>query len=481
MPHQCNRKISVWVLAAVPWMHCVLLHAQTVDSPLRGAASCAASGCHGGPRAAVAAPDAPRGSEYPLWLEKDPHAQSWRTINSPASLKILEKLGIMKHGQIVDQTQFANCLACHNTAIETSSSQSLPRIAEGVGCEACHGPSADWYDSHFRGPDALQRAHDDLGLIQTKPLIERAEMCARCHVGAEDRDMNHDIIAAGHPALYFDMAVYHERLPKHWRDHDQDSPRFRSQLWLAGQMAKVQAELELIETRATQSHTVSCWPELSQYQCSSCHNELDGFAPRLLSQTSSNSLVALNGLGKALVRQWNLSGWELLVGSQPDQPEHASLKESLLAMQSGLSDLKIDKHQTVERNREAIEKFKLLRSAVPSQAWLDAWDVSEHRTWAVTQLRRSLDEGDWEQAALGYVAAWALVPSQDSEALRSSLETMRSGLIFPARSQSPVLPLISDTMAHNPSEPLTPLERPTQAEWRSAVERVIEHFERRER
>ena len=50
-----------------------------------GATSCAASGCHGGPAVGVSSVDAPRGSEYPLWLESDPHAKSWRTINSPKS------------------------------------------------------------------------------------------------------------------------------------------------------------------------------------------------------------------------------------------------------------------------------------------------------------------------------------------------------------------------------------------------------------
>ena len=49
-----------------------------MERGIRGAASCATSSCHGGPRAGVSSADAPRGSEYPLWLESDPHAQSWK-------------------------------------------------------------------------------------------------------------------------------------------------------------------------------------------------------------------------------------------------------------------------------------------------------------------------------------------------------------------------------------------------------------------
>ena len=53
-----------------------------MDRGIRGAASCATSSCHGGPKAGVLSADAPQGSEYPLWFERDPHAHSWKTISS---------------------------------------------------------------------------------------------------------------------------------------------------------------------------------------------------------------------------------------------------------------------------------------------------------------------------------------------------------------------------------------------------------------
>jgi hypothetical protein len=480
VPLQCNRKISVWVLAMVPWVHCVLLQAQSVDSLLRGAASCAASGCHGGPRAAVAEPQATRGSEYPLWLERDPHAQSWRTLNSAASLKILDNLGIMQHGKIVDKAQFENCLACHNTSTDTTLAESLPTFPEGVGCEACHGPSANWYDSHFRGPDALQRAQDQLGLSRTKPLLERAEMCARCHVGAADRDMNHDIIAAGHPALYFDMAVYHEKLPKHWRDNEGDSSRFRSELWFAGQLAKLQAELELIEARASEKLAVSCWPELSQYQCSSCHNQLDGLTPRLLSENRERPLLAATGLGQAPARMWNLTGWQLIDDTVRERPHQGLLEESILALQYELPNTSLGPTQIVERNRATMDILESLRNANSSEKWIDDWTLDRHRQWVVSQLRSALDDGDWERAALGYVAAWALVPSFNSDELRSSLETMRAGLLFASRSQAPILPLPSDATASKHPAMQNHTAPPTQAEWRTAVETVIALLDRSE-
>ena len=47
-----------------------------------------------------------------------------------------------------------------------------------------------------------------LGMIDTKNLLVRAPTCASCHVGSADQDMNHDMIAAGHPPLRFEQASY---------------------------------------------------------------------------------------------------------------------------------------------------------------------------------------------------------------------------------------------------------------------------------
>ncbi len=94
------------------------LHAELLHSSTRhlGAPSCAATACHGGPSPGIFSTTAPRGSEYSLWLESDPHAKSWQTLNSPRSLEILERLNILIDGQLKNKQAFQNCLACHNTS-----------------------------------------------------------------------------------------------------------------------------------------------------------------------------------------------------------------------------------------------------------------------------------------------------------------------------------------------------------------------------
>ena len=276
------------------------------DLQINGAQSCAVSNCHNGPRPAVAQPWARRGSAYQLWVENDPHSRSWRTICGDESIAIMKRLHIMEGDKIVDQAGFDNCLACHNSvrryneprvavdplAIGTANASDRERgecrirttdgdaddvntfLREGVGCSSCHGPSERWINTHFQAGWSPDGATGE-GFVEAGDLMVRARMCASCHVGDKDRDMNHDIIAAGHPALRYEMATFHAWQPKHWRDEEAaDRTYYEAQLWLAGQIAAADASLSLIQTRAADAHSVSEWPEFSSYDCASCHHNL---------------------------------------------------------------------------------------------------------------------------------------------------------------------------------------------------------------
>lgn len=263
--------------------------------------------------------------EYQLWLEDDPHARSWRTICSDESVAIMRRLRIIDGDQIVDPVGFDNCLSCHNSTrryneprtklhaarrhathlvtgqsagcqcaqsdsatgnsatgdsatTRDSATTAVTRVAsflrEGVGCSSCHGPSQHWVGVHFQHGWS-PRLQADQGFVQVDNLYVRARVCASCHVGDRDRDMNHDIIAAGHPTLRFELATYHSWLPKHWRDIEaNDKTYYEAQLWLAGQIAATDAFLALLQTRSGDLHSVSEWPELAAFDCASCHHDL---------------------------------------------------------------------------------------------------------------------------------------------------------------------------------------------------------------
>jgi hypothetical protein len=252
------------------------------DLKITGAASCATSNCHAGPRPGLLDPTSKRSMEYQVWLENDPHSLSWRTICSEESIAMMRRLAILDGEQVINQEGFDNCLACHNSTqrfdeprFAKTTGQDVNRfLREGVGCSGCHGPSEKWINTHFQAGWTPESATQD-GFVAAGDLYVRARMCASCHVGDKDRDMNHDIIAAGHPALRYELATFHAWQPKHWRDaENEDKATYEARLWLAGQVAAADASLALLQTRAKKAHTVSEWPEFAAYNCASCHHNL---------------------------------------------------------------------------------------------------------------------------------------------------------------------------------------------------------------
>lgn len=481
MAHQCNLNfrsfgplallglrallgpLALFGLLALPGLEAIALGGGTEEpSRMRGAASCSASGCHGGPRAGVSDPTALRGSEYPLWLERDPHARSWSTLNSPASIRILERLGVLVNDRIVNKEQFANCLACHNTSADNEIDGTIPRWTEGVGCEACHGPSEGWYASHYQSPDAVRNAIQHLGLYPTKPISERSAMCVRCHVGSADRDMNHDIIAAGHPALYFDMAVYHERLPKHWRDEGEDRPQ-RLDLWFTGQIAKARAELELIQARATHALPISQWPELAQYQCTSCHNRLDGVAPLLGQSAALASKPALVHTAAA-PRRWNLEGLEVLAQSSEGRLETDALLPLLRERSSP--------RPSITSAAQRLLTATASHLGPPPETSSLSWNRERHSQWVASRLRQIQSDPEWEAASLTYIAVWAGLTDSREPKLVKPMETMRQGLVFTQNASLPVLPL-ENVPSDNPGNRI-----PTSDEWSKAVASIESLLER---
>ena len=113
----------------------------------------------------------------------------------------------------------------------------------------------------------------------TKDLLARGETCAECHVGLGSADVNHDLIAAGHPRLNFEYGSQLAKLPKHWRVDDDKArhPDYEAKVWALGQVLAAKASLDLLESRASRSlpdDSTTPWPEFAEYSCFSCHHEL---------------------------------------------------------------------------------------------------------------------------------------------------------------------------------------------------------------
>ena len=257
--------------------------AQSQDTPpkLVGSASCATAACHGG-----LAGHKFVGSEFPIWSARDPHSRAFSVLRNDLSVQMAEQLKLPKPAH-----ESAICLNCHSPVTSTESKLSSitgRKPLDGVDCEQCHGPAERWLSEHVR-TDWKNRPADDKrrrGYRDLTDVLTRANTCADCHVGAPSRDVNHDLIAAGHPRLFFELATFHANWPKHWpaetdaKRHPVAEPStggsiFEAKLWAVGQVVTAQRSLELLIQRTELAkETPTKWPELAEWNCFACHHDL---------------------------------------------------------------------------------------------------------------------------------------------------------------------------------------------------------------
>ncbi len=236
----------------------------------QGVASCASTACHGGN-----GPKGSKGSEYTTWVLYDKHTRAYNVLFDERS-KIIEKN--FRHIKNVTDAHAETdklCLSCHAmNAEENPKRESFVRDF-GIGCESCHGTAQEWLGVHYAS-DWKSRSDEDkrkLGFQPMKQLADRAQLCVTCHVGDADKQVNHDLIAAGHPRLNFEFGAFQAIMPKHWREEgDNVRPDFEARAWAVGQIATARAALELLAHRS--QSTDEPWPEFAEYDCFACHHDL---------------------------------------------------------------------------------------------------------------------------------------------------------------------------------------------------------------
>jgi Cytochrome c554 and c-prime len=239
--------------------------ADAVHTPATG---CAAASCHGGQSIGN------KGSEQTTWAMHDPHTTAYKVLFNADSKRIAANLKIGKAHEA------KQCLACHAVdADKLFHGENLGKMpSEGVGCDGCHGPSGKWLGEHYTASwKALtdRQKLDRYGFVPLKDYVTRAMSCAGCHVGEAGREVNHDLIAAGHPRLAFEYTRYHfaDRYTQHWRE-PVANPTFELRTWYVGQVATLRAAVALLAARADRAVSDPAhhpWPELSEGSCYSCH------------------------------------------------------------------------------------------------------------------------------------------------------------------------------------------------------------------
>ncbi len=275
-----------------------------------GAGSCAARACHGSP---VLTRRGESNSAYAIWAANDPHAQAYAVLFTPESQRMAEALNL---GDAQDAAAKADrCLACHSLPVSGGRSADAigdvsALLSDGVSCEACHGPAEKYLSAHtMQGwhPPGDPQFDPSLGMKNTVDITARAKFASAATLvsrmpkdgpGAGGGDVNHDLIAAGHPRLNFDFAAYMATLPAHWnaKKHPERFDELHS--LVAGQFITADAALKVLEGRANAANEAAAkeravstntvkvtaaapfvnatWPEFAEYDCFACHHDLHG-------------------------------------------------------------------------------------------------------------------------------------------------------------------------------------------------------------
>jgi hypothetical protein len=150
------------------------------------------------------------------------------------------------------------------------------RLRDGVTCEACHGPASAWLEPHTEKKwDAS--CSIPLGMRDTSRPEKAVEACLDCHLGSEKNVLQrvaHDLLAAGHPPLAFEVDAFATDMPAHWTRHARNEGWFDGRAWAVGQVAGAQRAARLF---MDQGDRPGC-PDFAAYDCQSCHHEISSGA-----------------------------------------------------------------------------------------------------------------------------------------------------------------------------------------------------------
>jgi hypothetical protein len=262
--------------AASATLAVLVLSGVAVADRYAGPGACAATTCHG---SATPRPDSHTSlqNEYVTWSRADRHARAFAVLRTERALRIARLVG-MADGNATPATWLARaprrerCLDCHTLAAAGE-----PRLdaADGVSCEACHGPAGDWLAAHTE-PGVDPGALVPRGMIDTRDPAHAAETCLGCHLGTATRRVDHELLAAGHPTLAFELDTFAVSLPAHWTEHDGNRRWFRGSAWAVGQAVALREGMRLVARELAAPDG----PDFSIYECSACHHDVGSGAWR---------------------------------------------------------------------------------------------------------------------------------------------------------------------------------------------------------
>lgn len=125
----------------------------------------------------IIGPNGTKSDPVTIW-QADPHHSAFDHLTNDWGKQAAKKAGVDD-----PQADGSMCLHCHATGV---GGNNPPDPSEGVSCEACHGPAADWVAKEKHGEiddsEAKMQAAVALGLIDVRKMDIRESNCRNCHV-----------------------------------------------------------------------------------------------------------------------------------------------------------------------------------------------------------------------------------------------------------------------------------------------------------
>jgi hypothetical protein len=262
-----------------------------------GAVNCASSLCHGSVSAWKDSNVLQ--NEYVTWSRVDKHAtRAYQALFDERSKRIVANLGYKQPAH-----QVKACLDCHSHNPPQAQRGERFSAADGIQCEACHGPADGWIRTHV-APGATHRDNVQHGLYPTNEPVAQAKLCLSCHFGNADKFVTHRMMGAGHPRMSFELDTFTQTQPPHfvvdddWRARKGDWDAVR--VWAIGQALAARELLNVLLDPARSRDGL--FPELVVFDCHACHHPMSDvrWSPRT---GASPGRIRLNDANLLMLRQ----------------------------------------------------------------------------------------------------------------------------------------------------------------------------------
>lgn len=333
---------------------------KTVVGKYNGPGGCASSSCHGSIQPKQITHVAQ--NEYSIWAGQDKHARAYQVLSNDVSVRIGKILNLKS-----PPGENQKCLACHALSVPPEMRAQSFDVSDGVSCEHCHGPAAGWLGAHtVREWETRTPAQkDQLGMRDLRDVAIRSHTCLRCHLGTEEQSVDHQMIAAGHPDLTFELNLFSAVMPKHWKDSS-EIPWFGTKEWAVGQGMQLRDSMQRLARRARSS----TWPEYSELDCFACHHSLTA------AKDSWRQDVGYAGRTPG-VPAWNSSRFVVFryAAAETDPAAYGKLESELATLSGLIGQLSGDRQQIAASADRAAELAHFLTGALNNRSYDQAFTL----------------------------------------------------------------------------------------------------------